>query len=197
LQDIAAQRRSLPRVAVKNPSQYQFDDPATGKTRSLADLFDGRKQLILYHFMLGPNDKEGCNGCSLVMDHTPPHLEHLWSRDTTFAAVATAPPDKVNQFKERMGWTFPFYSATTLHDTWKEAEAAGETITWKPGNGYFGHCVFIKEGEDIYHTYSLTDRGCEIFLGTYHLLDLTPLGRQEEGNEMDRFVLHDKYPKDI
>jgi len=197
LQDIAAQRRNMPVVKVQNPERYKFDDAQTGEEKTLADLFADRKQLIIYHFMLGPQDKEGCVGCSLVMDHIPANLDHLWSRDTTFAAVATAPTDKVKAFKDRMGWTAPFYSSAKTHEAWKEAEAAGETITWKPGNGYFGLSVFIKEGDDIFHTYSMTDRGCEILLVTYQLLDFTPLGRQEDGDGMGKFRLHDLYDKDV
>lgn len=163
-------------VQIENPTRFKFDTPEGEK--SLSDLFDGRKQLIIYHFMLGLEDEQGCVGCSFCMDHIP-DLRHLHSRDTTFVAVATAPLDKATAFKERMEWKFPLYSSAKTVQAWKEAEAAGEIVTWKPGNGYFGLCVFLQDGNDVYHTYSTTDRGLEIILSTYRLLDMTPLGRQE------------------
>jgi predicted dithiol-disulfide oxidoreductase (DUF899 family) len=187
LASIASSRRELPMVQVENPTRFKFDTP--GGEKSLPDLFEGRKQLIIYHFMLGPEDKEGCVGCSLCMDHIP-DLRHLQSRDTTFVAVAKCSLEKATAFKVRMGWKFPLYSYAKTVQVWKEAEAAGEVVTWKPGNGYFGLCVFLKEGNDVYHTYATTDRGLEIILSTHHLLDMTPLGRQDEGNG---FRLHDLY----
>ncbi|KAF8335565.1 hypothetical protein F5887DRAFT_609029 [Amanita rubescens] len=190
LASIAASRRELPMVKIENPTRFKFDTPEGEKI--LSDLFDGRNQLIIYHFMLGPEDKQGCVGCSFCMDHIP-DLRHLHSRDTTFVAVATAPLEKATAFKERMEWKFPLYSSAKTVQAWKEAEAAGEVVTWKPGNGYFGLCVFLKDGNDVYHTYSTTDRGLEIVLSTYRLLDMTPLGRQEEGNGMGKFRLHDQY----
>lgn len=126
------------------------------------------------------------------MDHIP-DLHHLWSRDTTFAAVATAPMDEVTLYSHRTGWKFPFCSSAKTHEAWKYAEAQGETITWKPGNGYFGLCVFMKEGDEVYHTYETSSRGMEIILSTYHLLDMTPLRRQEVGNGMGNFRRHDEY----
>ena len=192
LSTIATSRRELPMVKVENPSRFKFDTPDKGE-KSLPDLFDGRKQLILYHFMLGPEDKEGCVGCSFCMDHVP-DLRHLESRDTSFVAVATTTIDKIVAFKERMDWKFPFYSSAKTVKTWAEAEKAGETITWKQGNGYFGLSAFIKEGDEVFHTYATTDRGLEIILSTYHLLDMTHLGRQEGGtNGMLKFRLHDQY----
>ncbi|KAJ6079110.1 hypothetical protein N7467_008863 [Penicillium canescens] len=172
LQRLAASRRELPMVQISNPDRFKFDTPEGEK--SLVDIFDGRNQLIIYHFMLGPGEHAGCVGCSFCMDHIP-NLEHLRSRNTSFAAVATAP-----------------FSAKT-HQTWKEAEQAGETVTWKPGNGYFGLCVFSKDGDRVFHTYDTTARGVESILSTYHLLDMTPMGRQEVGNGMNGFSLNDEY----
>ncbi len=187
LADISASRRSLPMVKIDDPARFKFDTLDGEKT--LPDLFASRRQLILYHFMLYADDKEGCVGCSFLMDHIP-HLGHLWSRDTSFVAVAPAPIQKVVVFKERMGWKFPFYSSGR---TFEAVDAAGEGVTWKPGNGYFGISVFFAEGNDVFHTYSTTDRGTEVFLSTYALLDMTPLGRQEVGNGMGMFRLHDQY----
>ncbi|KAJ5115337.1 hypothetical protein NUU61_001096 [Penicillium alfredii] len=190
LQELAASRRQLPMVPVLNPTRFQFDTNEGVKT--LVDLFEGRKQLIMYHFMLAPQDTQACVGCSFCMDHIP-DLGHLNSRDTSFVAVATAPWEKVAAYGSRMGWTFPFYSSARTHQAWAEAEQKGETITWKPGNGYFGLCVFLKEGNKVFHTYDTTDRGMEAILSTYHLLDMTPLGRQEVGNGMGNFRRHDEY----
>ncbi|KAJ8097719.1 hypothetical protein POJ06DRAFT_240248 [Lipomyces tetrasporus] len=187
LADISTSRRDLPVVRIDDPARFKFD--TLDGEKSLVDLFDGRRQLILYHFMLKPDDKEGCVGCSFLMDHIP-NLGHLWSRDTSFVAVAQAPIQKVEAFKQRMGWTFPFYSSGK---TFEAVDAAGEEVTWKPGNGYFGISVFLREGDEVFHTYSTTDRGVEILLSTYGLLDMTPLGRQEVGNGISMFRLHDQY----
>lgn len=173
-------------VHIVNAPRYKFGS-ATGDL-TLPDLFAGRKQLIIYHFMLGVEDKEGCTGCSFFADHVP-DLRHLWSRDTSFACVAPAPIEKIAGFKARMQWEFPFYSSLKTF----EAVEEGEVVTWKPGNGYFGISVFLKEGDEVFHTFSTTDRGVEIFLATYHLLDMTPLGRQEGGNRKMDFKLHDQY----
>ena len=146
----------------------------------------------MYHFMLASDDEEGCVGCSFFADHIP-DLGHLASRDTSFACVAPAPVQKVEIFKKRMGWKFPFYSS---QETFKFTEK-GRDVTWLPGNGYFGISVFLRDGDEVFHTYSTTDRGVEIFLVTYHLLDMTPLGRQEVGNGMNNFRLHDQYPTSV
>ncbi|GAB1199487.1 hypothetical protein APSETT444_008837 [Aspergillus pseudonomiae] len=185
LQALSAARRSLPIVPVPDPARFKFDTVQGEKT--LPELFAGRRQLIMYHFMLGPEDEKGCVGCSFCMDHIP-DLRHLESRDTSFVAVARAPVGKIEEYKKLTGWEFPFYSSEKTHRVWKEAEKGGEVITWKPGNGYFGLCVFWRGDEgEVFHTYSTTDRGMEILLGTYHLLDMTPLGRQEVGNGMNEF----------
>ncbi|KAK4861744.1 hypothetical protein LT330_003779 [Penicillium expansum] len=135
LQRLATSRRELPMVEVSNPDQFKFDTP--DGENSLLDLFDSRKQLIIYHFMLGPGEHRGCVGCSFCMDHIP-NLGHLWSRDTSFVAVATAPLSEITMYKEQMGWKFPFYSSVKTHRAWQKAEERGEIITWKPGNGSIG-----------------------------------------------------------
>ena len=106
LSTLAAKRRALPAVKVTDPSQFTFT-AADGSTKTLIDLFEGRRQLILYHFMLHENDKEGCVGCSFFMDNVPAELRHLKSRDTTMAVAAPAGIEKVNAFRERMEWNFP------------------------------------------------------------------------------------------
>ncbi|KAJ6031450.1 hypothetical protein N7540_002182 [Penicillium herquei] len=190
LQRLAASRRELPMVEISNPDQFRFDTPKGEK--SLVDLFDGLDQLIIYHFMLGPGEHAGCVGCSFCMDHVP-NLEHLRSRNTAFVVVATAPLSEITSYQERMGWKFPFHSSAKTHQTWDDIEEKGEKVTWKPGNGYFGLCVFRKNGDRIFQTYDTTDRGLESILSTYHLLDMTPMGRQEVGNGMGKFRLHDEY----
>lgn len=177
-------------VRVHDPAQFQFDTP--DGVKSLLDLFDGHKQLILYHFMLGPGEGQGCVGCSFSMDHIP-DLGHLSSRDTSFAAVATAPLAELTAYKDRMDWKFPLYSSARTHQAWAEREARGEIITWKPGNGYFGLCSFFRDGDEVFHTYETSARGMEIILSTYHLLDMTLMGRQEVGNGMNDFRRHDEY----
>ncbi|KAL4887580.1 DUF899-domain-containing protein [Aspergillus karnatakaensis] len=190
LQSIAASRRTLPRVPIENPSHFKFDTP-TGE-KSLLDLFENRKQLIIYHFMLAPGEIQGCMGCTFCMDHIP-NLCHLQSRDTSFVAIARASVSEIEAYKARMGWGFPFYSCAKTVEQWRAIEEEGGVVTWKPGNGYFGLDVFFKDGEDVWHTYGTTDRGVEGILSTYALLDLTPLGRQEVGNGMNEFRRVDEY----
>jgi predicted dithiol-disulfide oxidoreductase (DUF899 family) len=189
LADLAAARRELPMVRVNDPASFKFGS-TTGEL-TLLDLFSSRKQLILYHFMLGADDKEGCVGCSFFADHIP-DLAHLENQDTSFACVALSPVEKIEGFKKRMGWKFPFYSS---QETFKSKDR--KAVTWLPGNGYFGISVFLREGDEVFHTYSTTSRGVEIFLVTYHLLDMTPLGRQEEGKAMANIRLHDQYPTKV
>ncbi|KAA8651703.1 hypothetical protein EYZ11_000026 [Aspergillus tanneri] len=191
LSSLAAARRTLPMVHITNPSRFKFDTESGEQT--LPELFAGRRQLILYHFMLGPpHGDEGCTGCSFCMDHVP-DLHHLWSRDTSFVAAATASVERITSYAKRLGWNFPFVSSAKTHREWERAEADGETITWKPRNGYFGFSAFYKDGEEVYHTYDTTDRGVEMILSTYHLLDMTRLGRQETGNGMGMFLRNDEY----
>ncbi|PYI34934.1 DUF899-domain-containing protein [Aspergillus indologenus CBS 114.80] len=186
-QAVVAARRRLPMVKVDDPVRFCFD--TLHGEQSLLDLFDGRKQLIIYHVMLATeDDSHGGIAHAFCMDHIPP-LQYLHSRDTSFVAVAPAPLQKISDHATRLGWRFPFHSSTKTHQAWKHAEAKGETITWKPGNGCFGVSVFIREEDQVFHTYETSDRGVEAILSTYLLLDMTPLGRQEEGDDMDRFRL--------
>ncbi|KAJ5590172.1 DUF899-domain-containing protein [Penicillium hetheringtonii] len=207
LQSLASARRnSLPLLHIPNASHFKFDTEQ-GTEVSLVDLFNNRKQLILYHFMLAPGEKEGCMGCTFCMDHIPP-LQHLHSRDTNFVVAATAPVDEISAYKKRMGWKFPFVSSMKTHQLWDQLEQNGEVVAWKPGNGYFGLNVFVKGGDqtgigagtkegEIYLSYGTTDRGMEALLGTYALLDMTPLGRQEVGNGMGQFRRVDEYDESV
>jgi predicted dithiol-disulfide oxidoreductase (DUF899 family) len=173
---LAAERRRLPRVRIAK--EYAFDGPA-GKA-SLVDLFDGHRQLILYHFMFGPSHEAGCDGCSMVIDQIG-HLAHLRARDTSFVAVSRAPIAKIEAYRKRMGWTIPWFSSFGSdfnHDfeVGPERPKAGE---YQDGE-VFGLSVFVRDGSAVYRTYFTNRRGVETLGPVWTLLDLTPLGRQEE-----------------
>ena len=160
---LAAQRRRLPWSKVDG--NYAFT--GTGGTASLADLFDGRTQLITYHHMLRPADPSPCSGCCMVADQIP-HLAHLHARDTTLAFVSKAPIAEIEAFRTRMGWSMPWYET-------KDSFNADFDVT-----SGFGLNVFYRDGSDIYRTYFTTGRGVETLGTVWTLLDLTPLGRQED-----------------
>lgn len=208
---LAEQRRQLPHVKVDK--EYTFQGPNGPLT--LTDLFESRKQLIIYHFMLSPDDTEGCLGCSFLADNFPPYLQHLHSRDTTFAMVSRAPLDKIEAFKKRMGWTMPWYSSfgsdfnyhfhatndegvAPVMSNWEDKAALEEK-----GKLFFtrgeqsGLSVFIvgPQGK-VYHTYSAYERGLDGLLGTNTLLDFTALGRQDQlpkGIKALGWLHHDRY----
>ena len=127
---------------MKDPSRFLFT-AADGSKISIVDMFAGYKQLILYHFMLYDTSVDGCVGCSFNMDHIPT-LSHLRSRNTTFAVIAPAHIDKINAFRERMGWKFPFYSSK---DTFTAAKDAGEDVTWSEDI-----VALLKDGDTVLHT---------------------------------------------
>src|ERR1700730_7883537 len=168
---LAAERRRLPMVLIDK--KYVFDGP-NGKV-SLLDLFEGRRQLILYHFMFSPAvsgwPSAGCPGCSLVIDQIG-HLAHLHARDTSFVAVSIAPLANIQKYKKRMGWTIPWVSSfgTDFNKDFGRTTDEGET---------FGLSVFFRDGKNIYRSYFTRDRGIEAIGTVWSLLDLTPLGRQE------------------
>jgi predicted dithiol-disulfide oxidoreductase (DUF899 family) len=173
---LAAERRRLPRVRIDK--DYRFDGPS-GKVR-LVDLFEGRRQLLLYHFMFGPNQQVGCDGCSMFVDQVG-HLAHLQARDTSFALVSRAPIGRIEAYRKRMDWTIPWYSSFETdfnHDfgVGPESPLAGE---YQDGES-FGLSAFLRDGGDIHRTYFTTARGVEALGSVWTFLDLTPLGRQEE-----------------
>ena len=195
---------------VKLTKKYTFEGPA-GKV-SLEDLFEGRKQLLIYHFMFGPDSTEGCSSCSFFGDHIP-DLRHLNSRNTTFVVVSRAPIAKIEAFKKRMGWKFPWYSSygTDFNYDFKVTEdeaVAPVEYNFKSKDELEKHgmtdymrgeqpgmSVFLKDGQDVFHTYSSYARGNEKLLGgTYLMLDITPFGRQDggEGSGLG-FPHHDQY----
>ena len=163
---LAAQRRRMPRMAVEQ--DYRFDGP--GGQVGLLDLFDRRRQLVVYRFFFQPDvdgwPDGGCPGCSMLADQVG-HLAHLNARDTTLVFVSRAPQDAIARLKKRMGWDMPWYTLTDSFDT---DFGVGE---------WHGTNVFIRDGGKIYRTYFIQSRGDEQMGGTWNYLDITPLGRQE------------------
>lgn len=172
---LAAERRRQPMVRITKG--YEFDGPH-GKVR-LLDLFEGRRQFILYHFMFGPNQDAGCEGCSMFVDQVG-HLAHFHARDTSFAIVARAPIGKIEAYRKRMGWTIPFVSS---HGTSFSHDFGLGPETPRPDQHQdgemFGLSVFLRDGDEVYRTYFTTHRGVEALGSVWTFLDLTPLGRQE------------------
>jgi predicted dithiol-disulfide oxidoreductase (DUF899 family) len=202
--ELSRQRRELPWERVEK--KYEFEGPR-GK-ESLADLFDNRSQLIVYHFMLGPGWSEGCPSCSYLADHFDGTTIHLAHRDVTLAVVSRAPFAQIGAYKKRMGWKFHWVSSFgsdfnyDFHVSQTEKEkASGEMAynysTTKSGPDELpGASVFFKDGDGtIYHTYSTYARGLDILVGTYNFLDLAPKGRDEGGlkHSMAWVRHHDKY----
>jgi predicted dithiol-disulfide oxidoreductase (DUF899 family) len=173
---LAAKRRRLPRVRIDK--DYVFEGPE-GKA-NLLDLFEERRQLLLYHFMFGPNQDVGCDGCSMVLDQIC-HLAHLHARDTSFAAVSRAPIPKIEAYRKRMGWTIPWYSSfeSDFNVDFGVGPETPQPDVYQDGET-FGLSVFLRDGDGIFRTYFTTQRGVEALGSVWTLLDLTPLGRQEE-----------------
>jgi predicted dithiol-disulfide oxidoreductase (DUF899 family) len=173
---LAAERRRLPMVEIEK--DYVFDGPS-GKA-SLVDLFDGRRQLILYHFMFGPNQEQGCNGCSMVADQIP-HLAHLHARDTSFVLVSRAPLERIEPFRTRMGWTLPWFSSfdSDFNVDFGVSPEQPKVGEYQDGET-FGLSVFLRDGDRVYRTYFTNGRGVEHLGTVWALLDVTPFGRQEE-----------------
>ena len=202
---LSAERRELPWAKVEK--NYLFDGP-NGK-ETLADLFDGRSQLIVKHFMYGPGWKEGCVGCSFEVDHVEGALTHLEHHDVTYVAVSRAPLAEIEAFKKRMGWRIKWvssYGSDFNYDYYvsftRDEIAKGEVYynyeTQKfQSEELSGRSVFYKdENGGIVHTYSSYARGGDMFLGAYVLLDITPKGRNETGpnhNLSDWARHHDRY----
>jgi predicted dithiol-disulfide oxidoreductase (DUF899 family) len=206
LQDeVNRQRREMPWVKVEK--EYVFDTPDGKKT--LAELFDGRSQLIVYHFMFGPGWKAGCVGCSFFADHVDGANMHLAHHDVTFVAISRAPLSEIQAYKKRMGWRFNWVSSNgsdfnyDYHVSFTKDEFAKGKVyynyemTEASMEDLHGTSVFFKdEAGAIFHTYSAYARGDERGLGTYMFLDLTPNGRNETGpnyNLTDWVRRHDEY----
>lgn len=188
--ELSRQRRELPWEKVEK--EYVFDGP-NGKV-TLPDLFGGRSQLIVYHFMLGPGWEAGCPSCSYLADHFDGSLVHLANRDVTLAAISRAPIDQIEAFKERMGWQFKWVSSfgtdfnRDYHVSFSKEEMARGKVEYNyetadfPSEEAPGASVFYKnEAGEIFHTYSAYARGLDILVGAYNFLDLAPKGRDEDG----------------
>jgi len=172
---LAAERRRLPRVRIEKP--YVFAGP-TGKA-TLIDLFEGRRQMLLYHFMFGPNQTAGCDGCSMVVDQIC-HLAHLHARDTSFVLLSRAPIDRLEACRKRMGRTIPWFSSfgTDFNPDFGLGPEEPRTDQHQDGE-MFGLSAFLQDGGAVYRTYFTWHRGVEALGSAFTLLDLTPLGRQE------------------
>jgi len=196
-------RRSLPWVKIDK--EYVFDGPDGKET--LADLFDGRSQLIVYHFMFGPDWEEGCKSCSLLADHFDGANWHLPQRDVTFVAISLAPLPKLDAYKKRMGWRFKWVSSQgndfnfDYHVSFTKEEEKKNEVYYNYTNGEFisdelpGLSVFYQDEDgNVFHTYSAYARGLDILVGTYNFLDLVPKGRDENPDStMDWVRRHDQY----
>ena len=204
--EISRQRRALPWEKVEKA--YSFEG-ASGKV-SLADLFGKRSQLFIYHFMLGPDWKEGCPSCSMLADHFDGMATHLANRDVTLAVVSRAPFGQIHAFQKRMGWRFQWYSsyASDFNPDFQasfnpatDQSPAGEvyynyTMQTFPAEERPGASVFYKDSDgSLYHTYSTYGRGLDILLGVYNFLDMVPKGRDEEGLSFPMAWVrhHDRY----
>ena len=202
--EIARARRALPweRVA----KHYIFDAPA-GR-RSLADLFEGRRQLLVQHFMFGPGWEQGCPSCSYMADHTDAMTVHLAHRDVSFAAVSRAPLADIERFKQRMAWKFAWVSSSgnnfnrDFHVSFDAQDRVDGSVYYNygmtrfPGTEAPGVSVFCKDDAgEVFHTYSTFGRGVEVMMGTYRMLDLVPEGRGERDvpNKMEWVRHHDRY----
>ena len=200
---LGAARRALPMVKIDK--EYVFDGP-NGK-QSLGDLFDGRSQLIVYHFMLGPGWEEGCKSCSYLADHFDGANWHLPHRDATLVVISRAPLAEIEQYKKRMGWRFEWLSSHDndfnfdYHVSATEEERKKDEMYYNYetaellGDEMPGLSVFYKnEKGEIFHTYSTYARGLDMLAGTYQFLDLTPKGRDENpDSSMDWVHRHDEY----
>jgi predicted dithiol-disulfide oxidoreductase (DUF899 family) len=201
---LARERRALPWVRIQK--DYAFDTPEGRRT--LAELFEGRRQLLVQHFMLGPGWAEGCPSCSYMADHLDGMQVHLMQRDVTLRVVSRAPLAEIERFRARMGWRFQWVSShgsdfnRDFGVSFTQEEIASGKVRYNyltqafPAEEAPGISVFYKDDADqVFHTYSTYGRGVEVMMGTYDLLDLTPKGRDEHnpGHTMDWVRHHDRY----
>lgn len=202
---VSAERRELPWVQVEK--RYVFDTPSGKET--LAGLFDGRRQLIVYHFMLGPDWEQGCPSCSFLADHVDGAVVHLAQRDVTLVMVSRAPLAQIEAFKQRMGWRCKWVSSyesdfnRDFHVSFTADELAAGEVYYNYGMRGFpseeapGASVFYQDPDGaVFHTYSCYARGLDILLGAYNFLDLVPKGRDEVDLSWTMAWIrhHDRYP---
>lgn len=206
-EELAKNRRRLPWVRVEKT--YEFEGPNGPET--LADLFAGRSQLIVYHFMFAPTWEEGCRSCSYLSDHVDPMLIHLAHRDVSFAAISRAPIERIGEFRRRMDWRFHWVSSLKsdfnfdYHVSFSKDQIASGGVYYNFEQSAFpleegpGVSVFYRdESGDIFHTYSAYARGLDDLVGTYQYLDLVPKGRDEDGLAFSMAWVrhHDRYGED-
>jgi len=202
--ELSRRRRGLPWEQVDK--QYVFDGPQGKET--LADLFDNRSQLIVYHFMFDPSWEAGCRHCSWWADNFERNVIHLNHRDVSLVAISHAPLSKIEAFKKRMGWTFKWVSAADTdfnydyHVSFRPDEIASGEIyhNYRPKKSSMGEVagisVFYKdESGNVFHTYSCYERGLDMINAGYHLLDLAPKGRDEDSLQFPQAWVryHDSY----
>jgi len=205
--ELARRRRELPWVRIEKDYSFETDEG----TKSLAQLFDGRSQLLVYHFMFGyglrVNDEtEGCSACSFVADHLDATLPHLGARDVTLVCASIARLERLQAYKERMGWTFSWVSSLGSDFSYdfgvafsEEQQRDGAEYNFRhvaaPGEQEPGLSAFAIDGGVVHHTYSTYARGVEALMGTYPILDLAPRGRDEDGLETSGpwWRRHDEY----
>jgi predicted dithiol-disulfide oxidoreductase (DUF899 family) len=203
--ELSAARRELPWLEIT--ADYRFET-ATGSV-SLADLFDGRRQLLVYHFMMGPDWEEGCPSCSFWADNYEGTDVHLAHRDTTLAAVSRAPIEAIEAYRQRMGWTFTWVSSQNspfnfdMRVSFDPSDPDDQRANYNfgtqdfPGDEAPGFSAFLREDDGrIYLTYQTFSRGLDMTNGAYHMLDLTALGRHEDDLPWSMAWLHrhDAYP---
>jgi predicted dithiol-disulfide oxidoreductase (DUF899 family) len=214
--ELARLRRELPWVKVEKEYRFETDQG----TKKLADLFDGRSQLLVYHFMFGPEYAAGCPVCSSMADGVDGTLPHLHARDVTMLFVSRAPLDRLQAYKQRMGWAMPWASvadgdfnfdlgASYTDEQVREhmgpmlddpppavrqmAEASGTDVAGYVSEGPTFSAFALSDG-DVYHTYSTQARGLEFLMGYYQILDRAPKGRDEGGPGTEQWVRrHDEY----
>lgn len=204
---LSAERRALPWVEVEK--RYVFKGP--DGTETLADLFDGRSQLIVYHFMLGPGWQEGCKSCSFLADHIDGATVHLAHRDVTLVVVSRAPLAEIEAFQRRMGWRFKWVSShggdfnSDYHVSFSKDGGADGKVCYNYEMQDFGSeempgaSVFYRDAaRAVFHTYSAYARGLDMLVGAYNYLDLAPKGRDEDDFEFTMAWVrhHDRYDDD-
>ena len=217
---LAAERRRLPMVEITEDYRFQGEHGEA----TLLDLFEGRDQLLVYHFMWLADEHQGCPSCSFLVDNVG-DLSHLHARHTTLALVSRGPLDEILAYRDRMGWTVPWYSSLgsmfnyDFHVTidpdvapveynYKDlAQLEAENVAWHDWSGEQpGTSAFLRHGDRVFHTYSSYGRGGDLLIGTYNWLDLTARGRQEDFEEppgrsdspfMEWLQRHDEYPPDV
>ncbi|MGR9051847.1 MAG: DUF899 domain-containing protein [Gammaproteobacteria bacterium] len=201
---LSKQRRELPWEKVETDYIFEGQDGPV----KLSELFDGRSQLIIYHFMYGPDWDAGCKSCSFFADHFNPAVVHLNHRDVSLVAVSRAPFHILDDYKKRMGWSFPWVSSYE-NDFNRDYNVSFTEEEIERGNAYYnyketgfpiteapGASVFYKDSDGtVYHTYSAYARGLDMFITTYHYLDIVPKGRDENNLSytMEWVRRHDEY----